>query len=71
MANRPSRQNRLGFAVRSKEYITERLALEAILAVQKTGRTSGDVPELGLSVQRQFRPGLREPVYYIRQMKGT
>ena len=55
--------------MRSKEFITERLALEAILAVMETGKDWGDVPALGLAVQRQFHPPMREPVYYIREMK--
>lgn len=66
---KPSKENQVCFAIRSKEYITERIAVEAVLAVLKTGSTAGDVPELGLSVQRVGAKNLREPVYYIRMTR--
>ena len=45
--------------------------MEVILALMEQGRTSGDLPELGLSVQRQSSPAMKYPVYYIREMKKT
>lgn len=67
MPRRPDPTNVINFAVRSKEYITEELALRAILEILQQGRHSGDVPMYGLYVQNQVTR--TERVYYIREIR--
>ena len=69
MGRRPSRENKLCLAIRSKVYIPERMAVEVVQKVLDSGYMNGDVPEMGLRVQ--CHRGVRNAgtTFYIREIK--